>query len=262
MSDVKKVGPVGGEGGQPFDNYEIPEGAQLREIRLLTDRFVNAIQLIFTDKDGNVGELRPIGGLNGHLEIFTLGTDEYLTAISGKHGWYIDSIQFHTNKRSSDIFGGKGGDTEFILEAPKNHEISGLFGKADWFIDQLGIIVRPQVKSSAKAKSTAKKSSSATKAAKQKKKTTSRKKVKSDDLTIVEGIGPKIASILKDAGIPDLASLAKSEIEHLKSILEKAGKRFNLADPTTWPKQAALAAKEAWEELENLQKKLKGGRKQ
>jgi predicted flap endonuclease-1-like 5' DNA nuclease len=262
MSNIKKVGPVGGEGGQPFDNYEIPEGAKLREIRLLTDRFVNAIQLIFTDKDGNVGELRPIGGLNGHLEIFTLGSDEYLTAISGKHGWYIDSIQFHTNKRSSGIFGGKGGDSEFILEAPKNYEISGLFGKADWFIDQLGIIVRPQAKAGVKSKMLSQKSATVSKTAKKKTTSTSRKKVKSDDLTIVEGIGPKIASILKDAGIPDLASLAKSEIEQLKKILESAGKRFNLADPTTWPKQAALAAKEAWEELENLQKKLKGGRKQ
>ncbi|MEZ4764214.1 MAG: hypothetical protein R3C26_13850 [Calditrichia bacterium] len=55
--------------------------------------------------------------------------------------------------------------------------------------------------------------------------------------------------------------LAKTEVNNLKNIIEKAGRRFNLADPTTWPEQAALAAKEAWEELEKLQDKLKGGRR-
>ena len=261
-----KIGTTGGEGGLAFDNYQVPEGARLREIRLLCDQYVNALQLIYTDADGNIGELRPVGGLSGQLQVFTLEDGEYLTGISGRSGWYIDSLKFNTNKRSSETYGGTGGETYFQIDAPKNTELAGFYGRADWHLDQLGAIVRDLPKGSAAKKSTkeaapakaapAKKVASAKKAAAPKKKAP--KKV---DLTIIEGIGPKLASILQDSGINDLAVLAKTEVNNLKNIIEKAGRRFNLADPTTWPEQAALAAKEAWEELEKLQDKLKGGRR-
>ena len=79
-----------------------------------------------------------------------------------------------------------------------------------------------------------------------------------DDLELIEGIGPKIAAILKEAGIATFAQLAKEEPGNLKSILEKAGLR--LGDPTTWPEQAKLAAEGNLEGLKALQDRLKGGR--
>lgn len=79
-----------------------------------------------------------------------------------------------------------------------------------------------------------------------------------DDLEIIEGIGPKISSILKEAGIFTFAQLAKEEPANLKHILEKAGLR--LGDPTTWPEQAKLAAEGNLEGLQKLQETLKGGR--
>ena len=79
-----------------------------------------------------------------------------------------------------------------------------------------------------------------------------------DDLQIIEGIGPKISSLLKEAGIITFAQLAKEEPANLKHILEKAGLR--LGDPTTWPEQAKLAAEGNMEGLQKLQKSLKGGR--
>lgn len=118
-----KIGTTGGEGGLAFDNYQVPEGARLREIRLLCDQYVNALQLIYTDADGNIGELRPVGGLSGQLQVFTLEDGEYLTGISGRSGWYIDSLKFNTNKRSSETYGGTGGETYFQIDAPKNTEL-------------------------------------------------------------------------------------------------------------------------------------------
>ncbi|GIV31417.1 MAG: hypothetical protein KatS3mg029_0768 [Saprospiraceae bacterium] len=86
-------------------------------------------------------------------------------------------------------------------------------------------------------------------------------KAAKDDLTKIEGVGPKIASLLKEAGITTYEELAKAKVETLKGILEKAGSRYKMHDPTTWPKQAALAAKGEWDKLEKLQAELKGGRK-
>jgi len=82
--------------------------------------------------------------------------------------------------------------------------------------------------------------------------------VKPDDLAIIEGIGPKIASIFQSAGISTFAQLAAQEPANLKDILEKAGLR--LGDPTTWPQQAKLASEGKWDELQSLQETLKGGR--
>jgi len=85
--------------------------------------------------------------------------------------------------------------------------------------------------------------------------------VNPDDLRKIEGIGAKIAQVLNAAGIYTFAQLADTEVAELRIILKEAGPRFQLADPSTWPEQAALAARGAWEELNKLQDTLKGGRK-
>lgn len=82
--------------------------------------------------------------------------------------------------------------------------------------------------------------------------------VKADDLTLVEGIGPKIAGMLEAEGITTFAQLASANTDHLRQILMNAGLR--LADPTSWPEQARLAAEGKMEELGKLQDRLKGGR--
>jgi NADH-quinone oxidoreductase subunit I len=82
-----------------------------------------------------------------------------------------------------------------------------------------------------------------------------------DDLKRIEGIGPKIASVLQAAGIKTFAQLADTEADRIKQILEKSDPNLlNLADPTSWPKQARLAAAGKWDALERLQDRLKGGR--
>lgn len=80
-----------------------------------------------------------------------------------------------------------------------------------------------------------------------------------DDLTIVEGIGPKTDAVLKAAGIKTLAELGQTDVAKLLDILKAAGLR--LGDPTTWPEQAALAAAGKLDALSALQETLKGGRR-
>jgi len=83
-----------------------------------------------------------------------------------------------------------------------------------------------------------------------------------DDLTRIEGIGPKIAGVLQAAGITSFAQLADADTQRLREILEQADPRLlRLAQPATWPEQSALAAAGEWEALEALQNQLKGGRR-
>ena len=77
------------------------------------------------------------------------------------------------------------------------------------------------------------------------------------DLTVVEGIGPKIGEALQGAGIHTFADLAGISKEDLAKILNDAGLS---ADPTTWSKQAAMAAAGNMDELKAYQDKLEGGR--
>jgi predicted flap endonuclease-1-like 5' DNA nuclease len=80
-----------------------------------------------------------------------------------------------------------------------------------------------------------------------------------DDLKRIEGIGPKISDLFREAGITTFAQLADTEVDRLRQIVLDAGIR--IADPTTWPDQARLAAAGRWNELEALQDELKGGRR-
>lgn len=83
---------------------------------------------------------------------------------------------------------------------------------------------------------------------------------KPNDLKIVEGIGPKIETLFKRAGIEDWEALAATSQERLKELLNEAGPRYRLADPETWPTQADMAAKGEWDKLKEYQDILQGGR--
>jgi predicted flap endonuclease-1-like 5' DNA nuclease len=80
-----------------------------------------------------------------------------------------------------------------------------------------------------------------------------------DDLKRIEGIGPKISGLLREAGITTFAQLAATDASHLKRTLREAS--ITIADPTTWPEQASLAAAGKWNALAALQAELKGGRR-
>jgi predicted flap endonuclease-1-like 5' DNA nuclease len=84
--------------------------------------------------------------------------------------------------------------------------------------------------------------------------------VESDDLKKIEGIGPKIAEILNNGGIHTFVQLADSDPAFIKTLLEKAGPRYQMHDPGTWPEQAALARDGRWDELDDLQDRLDGGK--
>lgn len=82
----------------------------------------------------------------------------------------------------------------------------------------------------------------------------------SDDLTIVEGIGPKIADILNENGVKSYRDLAITPAYKIKEFLNSAGSNYAMHDPSSWAEQAILADSGKWDELELLKEKLIGGR--
>ncbi len=80
-----------------------------------------------------------------------------------------------------------------------------------------------------------------------------------DDLTTLEGIGPKVAKLLESIGITSFQQLAEADLTKLRQTLDGAG--YNYMEPAGWVEQAALAAQGDTEGLQRLQASLKGGRK-
>jgi predicted flap endonuclease-1-like 5' DNA nuclease len=78
-----------------------------------------------------------------------------------------------------------------------------------------------------------------------------------EDLTKIEGVGPKTAEALKAAGITNYAQLSAMTPDQIRAILSKAGLS---GDPTTWPKQAQMAAAGQWDALKAYQDTLEGGK--
>ncbi len=233
---------IGGLGGKDFGTFTLPEGARISAVRLATGNFVDAIQFVYTLPDGTQGESPRFGGGTGEFVTIELAADEVITGFSGRADWYIDALSIKTNKRTTDLVGGDGGNV-FDIAIPTGETFAGIYGRADWYLDALGVLTRAPAK---KTKSTTKKAKA---------------KVKADDLKKIEGIGPKIADLLTTAGIDTFAKLANAEQATLRGILDAAGSRYRIANCTTWPEQAALAATGDMKALKALQAELKGGKR-
>ncbi|MDO6761342.1 hypothetical protein Q4566_14110 [Tamlana sp. 2_MG-2023] len=81
------------------------------------------------------------------------------------------------------------------------------------------------------------------------------------DLTKIEGIGPKIEGLLNNKGIISYQQLSNTPIDFLETMLVDAGPAYTThrGMTRTWPAQANLAHLGEWQELKNWQDVLKGG---
>ena len=86
------------------------------------------------------------------------------------------------------------------------------------------------------------------------------KKVEKDDLTKIEGIGPKIQEILYSSEMTTFQALSECQPQTIRKWLSAAGGRFASHNPETWPAQAKMAADGKWDELKKWQDELDGGK--
>jgi large subunit ribosomal protein L27 len=83
---------------------------------------------------------------------------------------------------------------------------------------------------------------------------------KQDDLKIVEGVGPKIEQLLHEGGITTWLELSLTPVSRIQEILDAAGPRYQIHNPSTWPAQAKFAHEGRFDELKEYQDMLTGGR--
>ncbi len=78
-----------------------------------------------------------------------------------------------------------------------------------------------------------------------------------DDLTIIEGIGPKVQQILYENGILTYDTLSRLTAGHISNIISPYGTTYESMNPVTWPRQAQLAREGQRDEFEILKQELK-----
>lgn len=86
------------------------------------------------------------------------------------------------------------------------------------------------------------------------------KKIKENDLTVVEGIGPKIQELFHNHDIKTWKALSECSVEKCQMVLDSGGDRFKMHTPRTWPDQAKMAYEGQWDALLKWQDKLDGGK--
>jgi hypothetical protein len=130
---------AGGNGGNAFSDRNIPEGATLSEIRVRGGENIVSIQAAYALKDGHTLEGPVHGGQGGNLNVFRLNPGEYITGISGRSGIYLESLTLQTNQRTSQAFGGSGGDKAFTITVPQGKMAVSLAGRAGEYLDSISL---------------------------------------------------------------------------------------------------------------------------
>jgi len=86
------------------------------------------------------------------------------------------------------------------------------------------------------------------------------KRIKENDLTVVEGIGPKIQELFHNHDVMTWRALSECSVDKCQAVLNSGGDRFKMHKPGTWPKQAGMAADGRWADLLKWQSELDGGK--
>ena len=128
-------GPSGGPGGHAFS--DLYPGARIVEVRVRAGAYIDGVGLVY-----QVGSKRVEGpwhgGKGGNLSSFKLQENEWITAIGGRSGQYVDSFQIQTNLNRKQRWGGKGGSHRYYYKTPSGGRLAGLWGRSGRFVDAIG----------------------------------------------------------------------------------------------------------------------------
>jgi hypothetical protein len=136
---IEQTPIAGGRGGSEFSDRDLPPGARISEVRVRASERVDAIQAIYLLPDGRTIEGPRHGGWGGRESVFRLDSDEYIVGLSGRYGDGIDSLRIHTNKRTTQPFGGRGGNRDYRIEVPIQNQAVGFAGRTGEGLDAIGL---------------------------------------------------------------------------------------------------------------------------
>jgi hypothetical protein len=130
---------AGGSGGTGFLDGDIPAGARIVEVRVEAGDFIDSVQMIYSFPDSRPIEAARHGGEGGRATSFRLEQGEYIVGLSGRCGSYVDSLRIHTNRRTSQLFGGSGGERDFRIDVPDGNQAIGFMGRSGMYLDAIGL---------------------------------------------------------------------------------------------------------------------------
>jgi jacalin-like lectin domain-containing protein len=130
---------TGGSGGTVFVDGDVPAGASIVEVRVWAGDYVDSVQMIYNLPNGRSLEAVRHGGDGGRAASFRLEQGEYIVGLSGRCGTYVDSLRIHTNTRTSQLFGGSGGDRDLQIDVPDGNQATGFVGRSGTYLDAIGL---------------------------------------------------------------------------------------------------------------------------
>jgi len=139
ITQILETSIYGGTGGNPFSDSTLPSGARITEVRVRAGKMIDGVRVVYMTSDGRRMDGQHHGGNGGKENIFRLDSDEYITGLSGRYGKNIDSLTIRTNKRSSPMYGGNGGKTDFSVSLPSGSMATGFTGRSGNLLDAVGL---------------------------------------------------------------------------------------------------------------------------
>ncbi len=143
MTTLNRTRLAGGAGGNIFGAYLLPDGARLTAIHVHAGECIDGLQLEYLNRKRTSGLLPIIGGVGGARCEFRVPKRERIVAISGRYDKVVNGLQFHTNRGSSRLFGTERGKW-FVLKVAGDSEFRGIYGRAGWYLDALGLVMEKQ----------------------------------------------------------------------------------------------------------------------
>ncbi|OQR88387.1 hypothetical protein THRCLA_10354 [Thraustotheca clavata] len=136
------LGPFG-EGS--YDGTQHPFGTDKGDVAgflISSNVYVDEIEILTTSTLNDL--LLADVSVSGNQDLFILLDGEYILRIDVHAVAWVDGIRFHTNLRTTRVFGGGQGIAPRSLVAPPGHYIHSLFGtRGDNHVGKVGAFVRP-----------------------------------------------------------------------------------------------------------------------
>ncbi len=203
---------LNGTGGEPFGRQVIPRGAFVRRIFVHADGFIDGIQIEYVSETGCAGQLPYAGGLGGRRQVFELPDRARVLGFSVGGTDFLESLQIHTSKGTSRVFGRQEGERAFV-GVERGCEFRGVFGRAGWYLDALGMVTVPASEMGM-----------------------------SDHLFHLPGIAPTTVRALEEVGIANCAKLAQSDPSEIVTVLRRRGIRARRDVIHRWRESAVRMA--------------------
>jgi len=133
----------GGGGGNTFTDPVIQTDVRVTAVQIRSGDLIDSVQFTYSLPNGTTTSGARHGGSGGRTSTFQLADDEYITGISGRYGDSLDSIRIQTNKRTSQLYGGSGGNRDFQISIPAGNQAVGLIGRSGEYLDAIGLVYMP-----------------------------------------------------------------------------------------------------------------------